>query len=167
MRQIVIGALEKISNLLNKWFIWIGGAALLIMMGISCANMFLRPFGVPLKGAYELAGFLGALTIALPLGYAQITRAHISVDILASQFSKRTQKIMNTISSFLSMIFFALVAWQVFVFATTIWKRSETSETLRIIYYPFVYTVAFCCALLALVLFIDFVKLLAPEKGGK
>ena len=163
----MIGVLEKVSNLLNKWIIWIGGATLLIMMGISCANMFLRPFGVPLKGAYELAGFLGALTIALPLGYAQITRAHISVDILASQFSKRTQKIMNTISSFLSMIFFALVAWQVFVFATTIWKRSETSETLRIIYYPFVYTVAFCCALLALVLFIDFVKLLAPEKGGK
>jgi TRAP-type C4-dicarboxylate transport system permease small subunit len=65
------------------------------------------------------------------------------------------------------MIFFALVAWQVFVFATTIWKRSETSETLRIIYYPFVYAVAFCCALLALVLFIDFVKLLALEKGEK
>ena len=163
----MIRVLEKISNPLNKWFIWIGGAALLIMMGISCANMFLRPFGVPLKGAYELAGFLGALTIALPLGYAQITRAHISVDILASQFSKRMQKIMNAIGSFLSMIFFVLVAWQVYVFATTIWKRSETSETLRIIYHPFIYAVAFCCGLLALVLFIDFVKSLAPEKGGK
>ena len=162
----MIQALEKISNHLNKWFIWIGGAALVIMMGISCANMFLRPFGVPLKGAYELAGFLGALTIALPLGYAQITRAHISVDILASQFSKRTQKVMDAISSFLSMIFFVLVAWQVFVFATTIWKRSETSETLRIIYYPFIYVVAFCCALLALVLLIDFFKLLAPRKEG-
>ncbi|MGZ3525039.1 MAG: TRAP transporter small permease [Thermodesulfobacteriota bacterium] len=163
----MIRVLEKISSLLNRWFIWIGGAALLIMMGVSCANMFLRPFGVPLKGAYELAGFLGALTIALPLGYAQITRAHISVDILASQFSKRMQKIMNAISSFLSMIFFVLVAWQVFVFATTIWKRGETSETLRIIYHPFIYAVAFCCGLLAFVLFIDFVKLLAPEKGGK
>jgi TRAP-type C4-dicarboxylate transport system permease small subunit len=163
----VIRVLEKISNSLNKWFIWIGGAALLIMMGISCANMFLRPFGVPLKGAYELAGFLGALTIALPLGYAQITRAHISVDILASQFSKRMQKTMNAAGSFLSMIFFVLVAWQVYVFATTIWKRSETSETLRIIYHPFIYAVAFCCGLLALVLFIDFVKSLAPEKGGK
>lgn len=65
--------LGKISEVLNKWFIWIGGAALLIMMGISCANMLLRPFRVPLKGAYELAGFLGALTIAFALGYAQIT----------------------------------------------------------------------------------------------
>ena len=163
----MIRVLEKISNPLNKWFLWVGGAALVIMMGISCANMLLRPFGVPLKGAYELAGFLGALTIALPLGYAQITRSHIAVDILAAQLSKRAQRIMNAISSFFSMIFFALVAWQVFVFATTIWKRSETSETLRIIYHPFVYAVAFCCALLTLVLFIDFLKSLAPEKGGK
>ena len=90
----VIRVLEKISNLLNKWFIWIGGVALLIMMGIACANMLLRPLGAPLKGAYELAGFLGALTIALPLGYAQITRSHIAVDILATQYSKRAQRIM-------------------------------------------------------------------------
>ncbi len=155
------------SNSLNKWFLWVGGAALLIMMAISCANMLLRPFGIPLKGAYELAGFLGALTIALPLGYAQITRSHIAVDILAAKLSKRTQRIMYGISSFLSMIFLALVAWQVFVFATTIWNRSETSETLRIIYHPFIYAVAFCCALLSFVLLIDFIKSLTPERGRK
>ena len=163
----MIRALEKISNPLNKWFIWIGGAALLIMMGISCANMLLRPFGVPLKGAYELACFLGALTIAFALGYAQITRSHIAVDVLATGYSKRTKRIMNGISSFLCMIFFVLVAWQVTVFATAIWKRGETSETLRIIFHPFVYLVAICCALLAFVLFIDFLKSLVGEKGGR
>jgi TRAP-type C4-dicarboxylate transport system permease small subunit len=159
--------LERISNLLNKWFIWIGGIALLLMIGIACANMLLRPLGTPLKGAYELVGFLGALTVALAMGYSQITRSHISVDILSTQYSKRMQQIMNSISSFLCMIFFILVAWQVAVFATTIWKRGETSETLRIIYHPFVYLVAICCGLLALVLFIDFLKSLSPEKGKK
>lgn len=74
---------------------------------------------------------------------------------------------MNTISSFLGVIFFILVAWQTAVFATTIWKRGETSETLRIIYHPFVYLVALCCALLAFVLFIDFLKSVTSEKGGK
>lgn len=163
----MIAALEKISNRLNRWFLWVGGAALLIMLGISCANMFLRPFGIPLKGAYELAGFLGALTIALPLGYAQITRSHIAVDILATKLSKQSQRMMQGISSFCSMIFFSLAAWQVFVYATTIWERGETSETLRIIYHPFIYAVAFSCALLAFVLLIDFLKSLIPGKGGK
>jgi TRAP-type C4-dicarboxylate transport system permease small subunit len=167
MRQIVMEALEKISSGLNKWFAYLGGVALLTMTAIACANMVLRPLGAPLKGAYELVGFFGALTVALPLGYAQITRSHIAVDILATRYSKRTQRVMNAISSFLCMIFFALVAWQVTVFATTIWKRGETSETLRIIYYPFVYVVALCCALLAFVLFVDFLKSLVPTKGER
>jgi TRAP-type C4-dicarboxylate transport system permease small subunit len=157
-------ALEKISRLLNKWSIWIGGAALLLMIGIACANMLMRPLGAPLKGAYELVGFFGALTVAFALGHAQITGSHIAVDILATRYSKRTQRIMNAISSFLCMIFFVLVAWQVAVFATTIWKRGETSETLRIIFHPFVYLVAICCALLAFVLFIDFLKSLGFGK---
>jgi len=162
-----MATLEKISNRLNKLFIWVGGIALVTMTLIACTNMLLRPLGIPLKGAYELVGFLGALVVAFPLAYAQITRAHIAVDILANRFSKRTQKVMNVVNSFLCMIFFILVAWQLTIFATTIWKRGETSETLRIIYHPFVYTVAVCCLLLAFVLLIDFLKLITPQKGEK
>jgi TRAP-type C4-dicarboxylate transport system permease small subunit len=164
---MTISVLERISNKLSKWFTWIGGITLLILTGIACANMLLRPFGSPLKGAYELVGFLGALVVALPLGYAQISRSHISVDILATRYSKRTQRIMNAINSFLCMIFFILVGWQSANYATTIWKRGETSETLRIVYHPFVYVVALCCLLLALILFIDFLKSLALTKGEK
>jgi TRAP-type C4-dicarboxylate transport system permease small subunit len=161
----MMSILERISNHLSRWFSWIGGVALLSLTGIACANMLMRPLGAPMTGAYELVGFFGALAVALPLGYAQITKSHISVDILATRYSKRTQRIMNAISSFLCMIFFVLVAWQTVVYATTIWERGETSETLRIIYHPFVYVVAICCALLAFVLFIDFLKSLVSMKG--
>jgi TRAP-type C4-dicarboxylate transport system permease small subunit len=161
----VISLLEKIGVRLNRWFIWIGGFALLIMIGIACANMLLRPLGSPLKGAYELVGFFGAMTVAFALGYTQIARAHLAVDILATRYSKTTSRVMNILSSFLGAIFFILVAWQVSVFGTTIWERGETSETLRIIYHPFVYAVAICCLLLAFVLFIDLLKSVAAGKG--
>ncbi|MEW6376946.1 MAG: TRAP transporter small permease [Thermodesulfobacteriota bacterium] len=162
-----MGVLDKISGVLNKWFTWMGGISLLTLTGIACVNMLLRPMGSPLTGAYELVGFFGALVVALPLGYAQITRSHISVDILATRYSKRVKRMMNAISSFVCMIFFVLVAWQSAIYATTIWKRSETSETLRIIYYPFVYVVAICCLLLAFTLLIDFLKSLLSEKGER
>jgi TRAP-type C4-dicarboxylate transport system permease small subunit len=167
MRQVMVSALERISNKLNKWFTWIGGIALLTLTGIACANMLMRPIGSPLKGAYELVGFFGALVVALPLGYAQINHSHISVDILATRYSKRTKRIMDSISSVVCMAFFILVAWQSADYATAIWKRGETSETLRIIYYPFVYLVAFCCLLLSFVLLIDFLKSLVPSKGER
>jgi TRAP-type C4-dicarboxylate transport system permease small subunit len=78
--------LERISHELSKWFSWIGGVALLSLTGIACANMLMRPMGTPMTGAYELVGFFGALVVALPLGYAQITRSHISVDILDTRY---------------------------------------------------------------------------------
>ncbi|MGQ9775967.1 MAG: TRAP transporter small permease [Thermodesulfobacteriota bacterium] len=150
--------LERLSHSLSKLFTWIGGIALLILTGIACANMVMRPLGAPFTGAYELVGFFGALAVALPLGYAQISRIHISVDILTTHYSKKTIRIMNGISSFLCFIFFILVGWQTAKYATLIWKRGETSETLRIIYHPFVYVVSICCFLLSLVLLVDFLK---------
>jgi len=167
MERIMIPLLDKISKELSKWFCWIGGLALLSMTGVACLNMLLRPLGTPLTGAYELVGFFGALVVELSLGYAQISRSHISVDILATRYSKRTQRIMNIISSFFCLIFFILVAWQSALYASAIWKRGETSETLRIIYHPFVYVVALCCLLLSLVLLVDFLKSIATVKGDK
>jgi len=160
----MVSFLERVSQALSKWFLWIGGIALLTLTGIACANMVMRPLGVPLTGAYELVGFFGALAVALPLGYTQIARSHISVDILATRYPKKTTRIMNGISSLLCVVFFILVSWQTAKYATLIWKRGETSETLRIIYHPFVYVVSICCLLLSLVLLIDFIKSLGFGK---
>lgn len=154
----MISFLQRLSHGLSKWFCWIGGIALLTLTGIACINMVMRPLGTPLTGAYELVGFFGALSVALPLGFTQIFRTHISVDILASRYSKKTSQIMNAISSLLCFIFFILVGWQTAKYATLIWRRGETSETLRIIYHPFVYIVAVCCFLLAFILLIDFLN---------
>lgn len=167
MEQGMIIGLDKFSNNLNRWFNWFGGIALLSLTGIACVNMLMRILGSPFKGAYELVGFFGALVIALPLGYAQINRSHISVDILGSYYSVKTKRFVNAFNSLVCMVFFVLVAWQSGVYATAIWKRGETSETLRIIYHPFVYVVALCCLLLAFVLLIDFLKSLRPQKGEK
>lgn len=154
----MISFLQRLSHGLSKWFCWIGGISLLTLTGIACINMVMRPLGTPLTGAYELVGFFGALSVALPLGFTQIFRTHISVDILASRYSKKTSQIMNAISSLLCFIFFILVGWQTAKYATLIWRRGETSETLRIIYHPFVYIVAVCCFLLAFILLIDFLN---------
>ena len=160
---MVIG-LQRFSDHLSKWFNWFGAIALAALTGIACVNMLMRILGSPFKGAYELVGFFGALVVALPLGYAQINRAHISVDILARHYSTKTKRWLNAFNSLICMGLFLLVAWQSGAYATAIWRRGETSETLRIIYFPFVYGVALCCLLLTLVLLIDFLNSLRPQK---
>ena len=51
----------------------------------------------------------------------------------------------------LCLLFFGLVAWQLLKKAEILRHSGEVTETLRIIYYPFMYVVAVGCVLLALV----------------
>jgi len=64
------------------------------------------------------------------------------------------------------MIFFSIAGWQIARWATVLRKTGEVTETLRIIFYPFMYAVSLGCILLALVLLVDLLKVLFQGKGG-
>ena len=157
--------LDKISHALNQILVWIAGIFLVTMILLTCANIFLRIVWMPVKGTFELMGFFGAIVTAFALGYTQIKRGHIGIDIVVDQFSAKTQRILNSINYSICMIFFAIAGWQVTKWATTLWKTGEITETLRIIFYPFTYGVALGCFVLALVLLVDLLKVLIQEKG--
>jgi TRAP-type C4-dicarboxylate transport system permease small subunit len=137
------------------------------MILLTCGNIFLRIVWVPIKGTFELMGYFGAVMMAFALGYTQIRRGHIAVDVLILGFSKKTQGILNGINCFVCMIFFALAAWQIAEYATTLWRTGEVTETLRIIYYPFTYGVALGCAALSLAFLTDFLKSLLQKEGDE
>ena len=124
----------------------------------------MRSVWVPVAGTFELMGYFGAIVTAFALGYTQISRGHIAVDILVLRFPEKTQRMLNSINYFICMVFFAIVAWQISRYGTTLWQTGEVTETLRVIYYPFTYGVALGCAVLSLVFLTDLVKSLFPGK---
>jgi TRAP-type C4-dicarboxylate transport system permease small subunit len=151
--------LEKTNAFLNKVLLILGSVAVLLLMSIATVNVVLRyPFKMPWRGAYEVVGFLGAIVIAFALGYTQKRKDHIVVDILTEKFPKKVNRALDGISYFVTMIFFAIVSWQVFAWGIKIWKSGEVSETLKIIFYPFVFSVAFGFAVFSLTLVTDFIK---------
>jgi TRAP-type C4-dicarboxylate transport system permease small subunit len=162
----MVGYLEKVSILLHRLFLLVGGIALAGMIFLTCANIFLRAIWAPVKGTYELMGFFGAIVTAFALGYTQVKRGHVGIDLVVNQFSPRTRKILNGINYFICMIFFALASWQIAKWATTLWETGEITETLRIIYFPFTYGVALGCAVLSLVLLTDLLKLFVQDKDA-
>ena len=157
--------LDRISHYLNQILIYIAGLFLIAMIFLTCANVFLRFVWIPVSGTFELMGYFGAVLTAFALGYTQIRRGHIAVDIVVLRFSKKAQGILNTINNVICMVFFALAAWQISKYATNLWETGEVTETLQIIYYPFTYGVALGCAALSLIFLIDLLKLLM-KKGG-
>jgi len=159
--------LDRINAFLNRLLLWVGGVFLVGMIVLTCANIFFRLTWVPIKGTFELMGYCGAIVTAFALGHTQMKRGHIAVKVLVNTFSGKTQNIVNAINYTVCFLFFVVAAWQIAVKATTLMNTGEITETLRIIYYPFTYGVAFGCAVLSLVLFTDLVRLFFMEKGGK
>jgi TRAP-type C4-dicarboxylate transport system permease small subunit len=134
----------------------IGGIALLLLVLLATGNVTLRLFSIPFAGTYEVVSFLGAVVIACALGLTQKRKDNIVVNILTERFSKKTNRALNTLNYFLTMLFFAVVAWQVFVYAFHLWQGGEVSETLKLIYYPCVLLTGFGFAALSFTLLVDF-----------
>ncbi len=152
-----MNVLERINGFLNKILMFVGSVAVLFLMSLATVNVCLRFFfNAPYRGAYELVGFCGAVVIAFALGYTQKRKDHIVVDILTEKFPKRVNRVLDGISYLVTTIFFAIVSWQVFVWGMKISKSGEVSETLKIIFHPFIYSVAIGFAVFSLTLAIDF-----------
>jgi TRAP-type C4-dicarboxylate transport system permease small subunit len=152
--------LEKIESYLNKIMLILGGIAVIMLMSIATINVILRMFHIPFRGAYELVSFLGAIVIAFALGYTQKRKSNILVDILTEKFSKKVNRVLDGMNYFITMIFFAVISWQIYVWGMKIWESHEVSETLKIIYHPFIFSVSLGFAVLSLTLVVDFLKTL-------
>lgn len=154
--------LERLNIALNGFLMITGGVAVLALMCVATANVVLRIFHAPYSGAYEVVSFLGAVVIAFALGYTEKRKGNIVVDILTERFPKILQKILEGINYIISGIFFAIVSWQIYEWGMKILESGELSETLKIIYHPFVFAVAFGFAVLSFTLFVELFGLLFP-----
>ena len=154
----LFGYVERFNRLLNKFFMVTGGVAVLVLMSLATGNVMLRMFHLPYSGAYELISFLGAVVIASALGYTQMNHDHIIVDIITERYSEKTAEVVEGLAGLLMAFFFTLVAWQIWVWGMKIRVSGEVSETLKVIYHPFVFMVSAGFAAAALTALLDFVK---------
>lgn len=156
--------LDTFLRSINRFFILIAGIFLIAMIGITCANIFFRTVWLPVRGTFELLGFFGAVVTSFSLGYTQMSRGHIAVDVLFRKFPGPVVRVLTGLNDLLCALFFSLVAWQVAEKAMILRQTEEVSETLRIAYYPFTWGVAAGCSFLTLVFLVELIWLLIPGK---
>lgn len=161
--EIIMKGLVKLNESLNYAFAFVGGICLVLTMVIAAVNMIMRLLGNPLSW-HELVAFLSALVVSLPLGYTQLKKSHIAVDILSSKFSAKTRYVISGISLLLGIVFFFAASWELFSYAHMLSLSGEMSETLRVPFYPFTYGVAIACGLMTFCLVVDFLVLITTPK---
>ncbi len=165
---------NNMIDLFEKTAIWIcrtlaviAGAALTMMILLACANMVLRAVYVPVKGTFELMGFLGAVTAGFSLGFSQLHRSHIAVGLLFRHFSGPVQVLLDALSGAVSCVFFVFCANETYKWGMFLYDLDEVSETLGIHFYPFVFAVALGCLSMALVIMFDILRTLRGKEPLK
>ena len=147
--------LIKIATGLAKKMYWIAGAAIIAMMLITCADVVLRYLRKPIPGTYELVCFLGAVAVAFAMAHTSVERGHVAVSLIVRYFPRRIQGLIDTITSIMGLILFALMAWFSLRYANDLRAVGEVSLTLELPFYPFVYGIGFSAAVVCLVLLTD------------
>ena len=160
----MIKYLDKIDDILSRFLLVLSGAAVLALMLLATGNVVLRIFHAPYRGTYEIVSFLGAIGVAFALAATQRKKGNIVVDILSSRYPRPVRRLVDALSAAITSLFFGIVAWQVAVWGARLMTAGELSETLKIVYHPFVFSVAAGFGLLSLTALLDIPRSLGKDR---
>jgi tripartite ATP-independent transporter DctM subunit len=143
------------SRIINS----VGVSILAAMMVLTTADVILRYlFSRPITGAMELTEYMMAIVVAFGLAYTGMQKGHVSVDLVISRFHPGAQAVVKSITCFLCLGLFALIAWRSVFYGGILKSGGYTSSSLYIPAHPFAYVVAFGSAMLGLVFLVNFLE---------
>ncbi|SDI27124.1 TRAP-type C4-dicarboxylate transport system, small permease component [Alteribacillus persepolensis] len=159
---------EKINYHFNQGLAFVAGVSLALMMFLIVYNSVVRVFATPFVGTTEVAGWLMAVTTAFALGYTQFNHGHVDIKIVTDKLPTLGQKISSAVVQVMSLLFYAIVGWHVVTYGFELIINNSLSETMGVIFYPFVFVVALGFFGTAFTLIIQLYQTLTGEvRGGK
>lgn len=155
---------EKFNRRLSYWFEWIGLAAMILMMVLTCIDVVgAKIFKSPVLGALDIVQLSQIVAIAFAASMTLILGRHVQVEFFHKLLPRRAQAVINTIVLFIVFLFFIVIIWQVFVLGYSFQTSGEYSMTAYIPYYPFAYAVALAFIPVCLVLLVELIRSLKQK----
>ncbi|MBI5248033.1 MAG: TRAP transporter small permease [Desulfomonile tiedjei] len=136
---------------LSSFLSMIAGVILLVMMGVTLADIVLRYLGRPIVGAYEIVAFLGVAVIALALPRASILKTHVYVDLLIDKLPAKSRKVLRVVTRILVFSMFLVAAWYFILMGKSYIATKTVTMSLKVPFYPVVFALAASCIVQCLV----------------
>lgn len=155
----LLWVVEKFSKVMNV----IAACSLTFIMLLTVADVVLRYFGHPIIGTFEIVGLGGAVVIGFGMPLTSWLRGHIFVDFFTQMMPKGMQNAFNFCTRLVCIVLFVLIGWNLFLYATDLYRSGEVSLTRQIPFYPIAYGLGVCCFLQCLVLVTDIVKIFGGQ----
>jgi TRAP-type C4-dicarboxylate transport system permease small subunit len=158
----MLNRFNKAIHLISSWFEWVGIAALLTIMSVTCidvigAKLFLKP----VFGAIDIVMLSQAVAISFGAAMSFILGRHVQVEFFVMRMPRRAQAGIDSLVHFLGLFFFGLVVWRLCVHGYSFQAGGEASATAYIPFYPFAYGIALAIVPLCIVLLLRLIESLA------
>uniref|UniRef100_A0A7C4RU26 TRAP transporter small permease n=1 Tax=Desulfatirhabdium butyrativorans TaxID=340467 RepID=A0A7C4RU26_9BACT len=169
----MISFLETQCTRFSEILYWVSGAAIVVMMLLTCADVLLRYVATlyqssgwrwlsgfkPIAGAFELASFLGAVAAAFAMAHTAVKKGHVAVSFAVDLLPEKYRRCIEAMTSCFSLLLFLLLSWQAFVYGGHLHESGEVSSTLQLPFYIFVYGIGVASIAVCLVLSLDLVRI--------
>jgi len=153
-----LGLMESLLNRCNPFIRWtsiFGMVMLVLMVGLIFISVVMRyVFNMPLLGQVELIEIMMAIVVFSAIAYAQLTRAHVIMDIAINRLHAKHRLILEGSTNLISIVLFCLIVY------CSISNALNTVSTTPIFAFPLRYMrllVPFGGILLMIVLLRDFI----------
>ena len=147
---------EKAVTGLSSFLNMIASAALVLMMVLSCADIFMRYlFSRPITGTYDIVGLSGAVLASFALPYTMLKKGHVAVELLVQSLSRGKRLVIETFSHLLGTSLFLVLVWQAIILSRDMKAAGEVTPTLLLPFYPIVYCMALCFFGLSLAILVN------------
>ncbi len=149
----MFGKFAVFNRRLSGCFEYIGVAALMLMMAVTCIDVVgAKVFSWRLFGAIDIVMLSQSVAISFAAGMALIFGRHIQVEFFIALLPKPVQAIIDSLIFLLGFGLFGLIIWRLFALAIKFQATGEYSATASIPYHPFAYGIALAMIPVCLVL---------------
>jgi TRAP-type C4-dicarboxylate transport system permease small subunit len=163
-------SMEKLDSFVKKftkYISWVGCMVLVAMMLLTVVDVVLRWMRMGITGTFELMSFGGALVVGFAIAQTSVDGAHVSVDVVTQLLGKRANVVLSVITRVMSIVFFLLLGWGLFLKGNELFASGEVSLTLHVPFYPVAYALALSSVVESAYLFVTLVKTIIGGAGNE
>ena len=148
----ILDAITRIAGL-------VAVGVLFLMMLLTVADVLLRAtLSKPIIGATEITEQMMVAVVFLGLGWCALQGKQISVELFASRYKPRTQRLIDLMVYFVGLIVVAGLCWRTLVTTMTVHRLGITCAYIGVPKYPFYALAAFGWAVLFVAMASLFIK---------
>jgi len=136
--------------------VFVSGCCVFVMIAVICADVVLRYFNHPVKGAYDIVKIAGAITLASALPYTTAVKGHVAIEYFFHKLNRIGRIIVDSVVRLMGIALFMLLSWRSFAYGVELrqggGQQMAMAQTIDLPIFWVPWIIGFCCLIVLLVI---------------